>query len=196
MAGNLESLAITIAYYFYNGLLTNMLTGAEYSSYGATQKPLRVSTPVKSSEQLSTYFLNMPCRYATPIVVLNIALHWLVSKNIYYVSIIPYGPKGQAGGLDSGEIRSLAYSSLATFVSVLIGALMVCILLVLSIRRLDSEIPVTRSCSAVISAACHPPRHEESESHILGKMKWGETAPPAWVLDWFGVIEDGKGIAA
>lgn len=138
-------------------------------------------------------YLNMPCRYATPIVVLNIALHWLVSKNIYYVSIIPYGPKGQAGGLDSGEIRSLAYSSLATFVSVLIGALMVCILLVLSIRWLDSEIPVTRSCSAVISAACHPPRHEESESHILGEMKWGETAPPAWVLDWFGVIEDGKG---
>lgn len=211
VVANLPQLAITTAYYFYSGISTTILAAAEYSSYGATQMPLRVSSPVESSEQISEYFLNMPYRYGIPMNLLSIALHWLVSKSLYYVSIIPYGPGGQSGDSngrkfitetdyyssyhsDLAYASSLVYSPFFIFVSLLVLGLMVCILLVLSFRRLNSEIPITRSCSAVISAACHPPKHEDCESAILGKLKWGETTQPAWDLDWFDVtIEDGKG---
>lgn len=177
LVANLPQLVITITHFFYNGILANMLVGREYSSHGSTRKALRVSVPVETSEQRSTYWLSVPFRYAILIIALETIFHLLVSKSFYYISIFPFDTFNEVMDVYVG--KSLAYSPLFIFRSLLMGGLLLCILLVLSLRRLSSEMPLARSSSAVISAACHPPQHEDAEISVLGKLMWGETAPPA-----------------
>jgi hypothetical protein len=71
LTANSAQLFPTVSYYFYDSVLTSMLAVAEYSSYGAGRKPLRVTWPVKGSLQHSTYWLSVPYQYGIPIMVLT-----------------------------------------------------------------------------------------------------------------------------
>lgn len=201
---NIPQMLLTICYYCYNGVLTSMLAAAEYSSYGSSRQPLRVTWPAKGSKQRSTYWLSVPYQYSVPNLVIYMILHWLVSQSIFYVTLIPYRPDGQTdwgsdrlldptaeafgwatedpnlayGGSGGQTVNSLAYSPLPLFVALLVGAVMVLLLIALSFRKLKSDIPLAGSCSAAISAACHPPRGEDTEKSVLGDVMWGETGTP------------------
>ncbi|KAF9885145.1 hypothetical protein FE257_000671 [Aspergillus nanangensis] len=198
---NVPQLAITICYYFYNSVLTSMVAAAEYSAYGTSRKPLRMTWPVQDSEQLSTYWLSLPYQYSVPMLVMYTVLHWLVSQSIFYVTLIPYRPDGQVdwgsdrllnptaepsgftsmdpnssyGGSGGKTVNSLAYSPLSLFVALLVGAIMILVLVGLSCRKFKSNMPVAGSCSAAISAACHPPHDEDSQKAVLGELMWGES---------------------
>jgi hypothetical protein len=168
---NTPQLLITISYYCYNSVLTSMLMAAEYSSYGVNRQPLRVTWPVKGSQQRSTYWLSVPYQYGIPILVVYMILHWLVSQSIFYTLLIPYDIRGQP---DVGsKMSSLGYSSVPIILSLLIGVLMVCVLLGLAFRRFKFMMPVAGACSAAISAACHLPKDESSDTAVLGLVMWG-----------------------
>ncbi|KAJ6000823.1 hypothetical protein N7481_001232 [Penicillium waksmanii] len=188
---NTPQLAITISYYCYNAVLTSMLAAGEYSSYGASSKALRVTWPVKGSQQRSTYWLSIPYKYGVPILVLYMTLHWLVSQSIFYLLLITYDPANEpVPGL---EISSLGYSSSPIFLSIIVGSIMVLVLIVLAFRKFKSTVPVTGSTSVAISAACHLPRDEVGETAVLGLVKWGETTmSPDWAMGSFGGIDDGQ----
>lgn len=215
---NIPQLILTVCYYCYNGVLTRMVAAAEYSTYGASRQPLRVTWPVKGSKQRSTYWLSIPYQYSVPILVVYTVLHWLVSQSIFYVTLIPYRPGGQVdwgsarllsptakpsgfasadpnsayGGVGGQTVNSLAYSPLPLFVALLVGALMVLILVGLSFQKFKSDMPLAGACSAAISAACHPPNDENSDDAVLGELMWGETiGSPAWAMEHG--IEDEKG---
>ncbi|KAJ5834321.1 hypothetical protein N7447_000347 [Penicillium robsamsonii] len=188
---NIPQLVITVSYFFYNSVLTSMLATAEYSSYGASPKPLRVTWPVRGSTQQSTYWLSMPYRYGVPLLVIFTVLHWLVSQSIYYFRVMAYDWTGRP--IYRFSISSLGYNPLAIFISTLVGSLMVFVLLGLSFRKLKSEMPLAGACSAAISAACHVPRGEDLDHAARGSVTWGETvASPSLVGD-SGGIEDDKG---
>ncbi|KUM65815.1 hypothetical protein ACN42_g1230 [Penicillium freii] len=155
VVANIPQLLITMSYYGYNNLMTTMLAAAEYDSYGVSSKSLRVTWPEKDSQQKSTYWLSIPYQYAVPILVLYVVLHWLVSQSTFYVLRIPYTPQGEAVWSDS--ISSLGLSPLLIFCALLIGSFIICLLILLSLKRFKSNMPLAGSCSAVISAACHPP---------------------------------------
>lgn len=191
VVANTPQLAITISYYCYNAVLTSMLAATEYSSYGVNRKSLRVTWPVQGSQQRSTYWLSVPYRYATPILIIYMILHWLVSQSIFYLLLIPYDPRDVADYVN--QISSLGYSSMPIFLSILVGSLMVLILLVTAFRKFKSIIPITGSSSVAISAACHLPKDEVGYTASLGLVKWGETiSPPAWLKENFGGIDDGQ----
>ncbi|KAJ5945067.1 hypothetical protein N7516_005235, partial [Penicillium verrucosum] len=154
VVANIPQLLITLSYYGYNNLMTTMLAAAEYDSYGVSYKSLRVTWPEKDSQQKSTYWLSIPYQYAVPILVLCVALHWLVSQSTFYVLRIPYTPQGEAVWSDS--ISSLGFSPLLIFCALLIGSFIICLLILLSLKRFKSNMPLAGSCSAVICAACHP----------------------------------------
>ncbi|CAG8135921.1 unnamed protein product [Penicillium salamii] len=181
---NIPQLLITLSYYCYNNVLTDMLAAGEYNSYGVTRKPLRVSRPVKGSEQKSTYWLSVPYRYALPLMVLYMILHWLVSQGIFYVLVIPYDLQGNVN--DEYKVDSLGYSPLPVFVAILVASLMICILAGLGLKRFRSDLPVAGGCSVAISAACHPPKGENLDTVALGPVKWGQTLElPGWALGQF-----------
>lgn len=158
-----------------------MLAAAEYSSYGVDRKPLRVTWPVKGSHQRSTYWLSVPYQYGIPIMVLYMILHWLVSESIYYVLLIPYD-----GDQRVWEKRTscLGLTALPMLLAVVVGFLMIFLLVALAFRRFKSTMPLAGSCSAAISAACHPPKDDCTDTAALGELMWGETGlPPDWDID-------------
>ncbi|OJJ46443.1 hypothetical protein ASPZODRAFT_2129457 [Penicilliopsis zonata CBS 506.65] len=177
IAANLPQLAVTLISLGYSNILASILAAAEYSSYGAAPKPLRVTWPAKDSEQQSTYLLGMPFKYSLPLLIGNTALHWLASQSMFFAVFIPYTRQGQ---MDTGLTKSfICISTTAIALGAILLALMVCILGVLAFRRFSSEIPIAGSCSAAISAACHPARNEDSHTVALGVVMWGETTQPA-----------------
>ena len=190
---NIPQLLITLSYYCYNNLLTDMLAAGEYNSYGATRKPLRVTRPVKGSQQRSTYWLSVPYKYAVPMLVIYMILHWLVSQSIYYILVIPYNIRGNIDYLSM--VNSLGYSPLPVFLAILVGSSMLCILAGLACKRFRSDMPLAGACSAAISAACHPPKDENLDTASLGPIKWGQImGSPDWAVHGFrNEIDDEKG---
>ncbi|KAJ5375433.1 hypothetical protein N7517_007439 [Penicillium concentricum] len=168
---NIPQLAVTICYYCYNAVLTSMVAAAEYSSYGIERKALRVTWPIKSSQQRSTYWLSIPYRYSVPVLLLYMTLHWTISQSIFYLEIVTYTALDQK----LWSTSSLGYSSTFILFSTLVGVVMMLTLCILRLRRLKSNAPLAASCSAAISAACHPPTHENLDAAIRGKLKWGQT---------------------
>jgi hypothetical protein len=187
---NIPQLLITVSYFFYNSVLTSMLATAEYSSYGTSSKPLRVTWPIKGSTQQSTYWLSMPYRYGVPLIVVYMVLHWLISQSIFYVRVNAYDWVGRQ--IQHYSISSMGHNRLAIFISILVGAFMVCLLIGVSFRRFRSEMPLAGACSAAISAACHPPKDEDLSHAARRPVMWGETVASSSWGD-FGAIEDDKG---
>ncbi|KAJ5772463.1 hypothetical protein N7520_002992 [Penicillium odoratum] len=172
MVANLPQLLVTMSYYCYNAVLTSMLAAAEYSSYELKRKALRVTWPIKGSQQQSTYWLSIPYRYSIPILILYTVLHWMISQTLYYLSLIPYTPQNTPY---NSTIDSLVCSPTFALFAILVGAIMLIILGILAFRRLKSSAPVADSCSAAISAACHPPTGEDLDIAVRSKVKWGQT---------------------
>ncbi|KAJ5969588.1 hypothetical protein N7501_005836 [Penicillium viridicatum] len=168
---NVPQLVVTMCYYCYNAVLTSMLAAAEYSSYGIERKALRVTWPIRSSQQRSTYWLSIPYRYSVPVLLLYMTLHWTISQSIFYLQIIGYTPQDKEGWRRS----HLGYSPTFILFSIVVGAVMILALCILGLRRLKSNAPLAGSCSAAISAACHAPTHEDLDTAIRSKLKWGQT---------------------
>ncbi|KAJ5894097.1 hypothetical protein N7495_005788 [Penicillium taxi] len=166
---NVPQLVVTMCYYCYNAVLTSMLAATEYSTYGIERKALRVTWPIKESQQRSTYYLSIPYRYGVPVLFLYMTLHWTISQSIFYLAIDFYEV-----GKESKDGR-LGFSPIFILLSILVGAVMILTLCILAFKRLKSNVPLAGSCSAAISAACHAPTQEDSDTAIRSKVKWGQT---------------------
>ncbi|EIT80208.1 hypothetical protein AO1008_05070 [Aspergillus oryzae 100-8] len=166
VTANSVQLLVTVGYYFYNSVLTSMLASAEYSSYGTDRKPLRVTWPVKGSQQRSTYWLSVPYKYGIPVMILFMVIHCLDDQPLY-----------------GEKFSSLGASVLPMFIAGLVGLVLFILLLCLAFRRLKSTIPLAGSCSAAISAACHPPEDVCNATAAHGELLWGETSLPRDCVD-------------
>jgi hypothetical protein len=106
-------------------------------------------------------------------LIAHTVLHWLVSQSFFFTLNTPYDVHGQ---LDKDHTRTFIEYSLATILmSMGIMVLMFCLLIALSFRKFKSGIPLAGSCSAAISAACHPPSYENLDTLALGIVMWKET---------------------
>lgn len=142
-----------------------MLLEKEWASLARHRKPLRVSQP--QGEQRSTYYLQLPYRYAVPMVAVMTTLHWLVSQSLFVVRIKFLD---QANGTETG----LGYSCIAIVLSVLLGVLMLLVCVGTGFRRFNGDMPLARCSSFAISAACHRP-DDDVDADTLPVM-WGEVS--------------------
>lgn len=85
-----------------------------------------------------------------------------------------------AGRLTTERLIACGYSPIALMVAILLGFVMVCTILVMGLKHFRTNMPLAVSCSAAISAACHPPPGEDD--HALKPVMWGETSAP-WIDD-------------
>lgn len=82
---NLPQALVSFLYLTYNGLYTCMLVADEWSRFAHERKSLRVTS--HSGLQRSTYYLQLPYMYSTPLLVSSCVLHWLVSQTIFIARV-------------------------------------------------------------------------------------------------------------
>lgn len=181
LIANIPQLVLSVLYFAYNALFTSMSLSAELSLFAlpSHRKGLRVSAR-PSGAQRSTYFLQLPYRFACPLIVTSGLLHWLVSQSIFLVAVdaLTIGSEDDAvsNREHTGErdYMTCGYSPLAMLLVLIVGALMIIAALVFGTRRLASGVPVAGSCSAAISATCHGGFSDgEKSSAAEGKVQWG-----------------------
>ena len=167
LLANSPQALLSFLYLTYNGLFTCMLHAQEWSGYASERKPLRVTSP--KGEQRSTYRLQLPYKYGIPLLILSGTLHWLVSQSIFLARITTLGLDGTLDHTQS--VSTCGYSPIAIITVIIVGAIVVLLGLANGFRRYKAGIPLVGSCSAAISAACHPP--ESDVDAALKPILWG-----------------------
>ena len=182
LIANLAQPVLSVIYFAYNSIWTTMSLGREWNRYGFRRHGLRVSGRPRGAQR-TTYFLQLPYRYALPVMALSGLLHWLVSQSIFLVAIARYDRDGNpvrayssaAGSSFQGEYLTCGYSPVAILGVILVGIVMVAVLLAQGLRRFAPGIPLVGTCSAAIAAACHLPAFEDTAKAGFRRLAWGVT---------------------
>lgn len=153
LIANAAQPTFSVLYFAYNGLFTCMTLRTEWSQYAVSLKGLRVSNPPQGSQR-STYFLSLPYRYAVPLLAISATLHWIISQSIFLVGVEAYDSQYQRK--PSKDFITCGYSPVAIMAGIIAGCLMLLYIIGMGFRRFKSGMPIASSCSAAISAACHP----------------------------------------
>ena len=167
---NSPQIVLSFLYFSYNSIFTCMLLAKEWSTYGSKRNFLRVTTPI--GRQRSTYRLQLPYRYSVPLLIGSGALHWLVSQSIFLVrvDIVETKPFKYTGY----GVSTCGYSPIAIIFIIILGFIVVLVGVANGFRKVKDGMPLAGSCSAAISAACHPPMADVNAS--LKRVKWGVVA--------------------
>ena len=166
MMANLPQVLLSYLYLAFNALCTQMFMAEEWSTYACERKSLRVTAPV--GQQRSTYWLNMPFRYAVPMQIMALLFHWLTSQSIFLVRMVVLDYKSR---MPNRTISTNGFSPVAIILATCLGILIAIVGIAMGRLRLSSAMPVAASCSAVISAACHPPAEDTDAS--VSAVQWG-----------------------
>jgi len=152
----------------YNDLFTRMYLSKEWMSYARERKPLRTSK--SRGLQRSTYFLSIPAKFSIPFLTSMTLLHWLASQSIFVALVSGRDFIGNNDTpLDMGYvIKNLAWSPFALLLCLILTAILLSVLWIAGfVFRYAGRMPLARSCSLVVSAACHPPLDETNVAEQL-----------------------------
>ena len=181
LIANAGQTVLSLLYFCCNGLLTAMCLAHEWSSYAVARKGLRVSSKTLG-KQRSTYFLSLPARYAVPMILAGIVLHWLASQSIFLITVEQWTNDFDTYEWvhdDFHDFATCAWSPMALCIFVIVAAILMCVLLALGFRRFKSAMPVAGSCSLAMAAACYAAQEYEPELverlplQVLSKIREG-----------------------
>ena len=96
-------------------------------------------------------------------------LHWLVSQILFLIRLSLY--TGDSETHPERTISTLGLSPMAIIFVILASCLVMAIALFSGSRKLRPGLPLVGSCSAGISAACHPPAQDIKVSKV--PLMWG-----------------------
>lgn len=162
---NLPQVLFSCMYLVFNSLLTNICLSAEWNSFAEERKALRVTE--RRGSQRSTYFLQLPYRYALPFLTLSCGVHWLGSQSYFIVRFAVWNSGGERSA--PNDVTLIAFSPLGML---LLIPPLICFLIFLVVaarRRFASGMPTASTCSAAISAACHAPAGTDETKPLM----WG-----------------------
>ncbi|KAK5189871.1 hypothetical protein LTR99_004144 [Exophiala xenobiotica] len=168
LLANLPQTIFSFLYLNLNGLLTSMWVASEWSDFASERKTLRVSKP--KGAQRSTHFLQLPYKVAMPLMILSGLLHWLISQAIFLVVVAEYNLDGTL--LSPVAVASCGFSPLAMVLGIAAGCAIIIVTFLLGFGlHYEPSMPLAGSCSAAISAACHPPDWDSDAA--MKPVKWG-----------------------
>lgn len=188
LVANAPQALLSFLYMVYNTIFTLMYLGEDWDLYGAytaasrirfrgnskkqTHRYLRVSDP--KGQQKSTHMLNLPMRFAIPLICISGLLHWLMSSSLYLANISVIPRDGTLPRQD--EITTVAFAPQGMILLCALAVWMIVIVSLNAFRRFGGEMSIVASNSAAISAACHVgnlPERRRREM-VLRKLAWGE----------------------
>ena len=181
LISNCPQIILSFVYLSYNNILTSFHLVQEWNGYASHRKALRVTTP--TGKQRGTYWLQLPYRYSIPFLLASAILHWLASQSIFLARVTVLNSSGVV--VPDESISTCGYSNIAILLFIVLAPLLVLIVLLLGLRRYTAMMPLARSCSAAISAACHP--SELDTDAAFKPVKWG-------VIEGREISSDGKEI--
>jgi hypothetical protein len=168
LIANIPQPILSFVYLLFNGVFTSMFLADEWSDFAHERKPLRVSRPKPG--QRSTFFLQLPYKYAVPLMILSGILHWSVSQSIFLAQVASLDINGKIR--KPAAISTCGYSPAAIMLTMIMGTILASFVGILGLRRYRPGIPLAGSCSAAISAACHG----RSDIDTTAPLKWGVTS--------------------
>jgi hypothetical protein len=167
---NVFHILVSFMYLFVNNILSRQLVAAEWTRllYVNEKKPLRVSSP--QGMQRSSYMLSIPFRYSVPLMAVCIWMHWLVSQSIFIVQTTVFSSEAGNQRIAWKDNSRIGFSVFGIILAIITeGALVVGLLIHSAIRKYHSipaDFPRMGTCSASISAACHPPK-EDTDAYLF-----------------------------
>ena len=167
LIANSPQILLSFLYFSYNGVFTCMLLAEEWSAYGTKKRFLRVTSP--TGGQRSTFYLQLPYRYSIPLLIGSSVLHWLVSQSIFLARVNTIDSTGVE--IPGDEISTCGYSPMAMIFVIILGSIVVLLGICFGLRKARGGMPLAGSCSAAISAACHPPEADVDAS--IKRIMWG-----------------------
>src|SRR5690348_14895687 len=101
-----------------------MLLAKEWSDFAHERKYLRVSAP--AGKQRSTHYLSLPFRWAIPLLLASVLLHWLISQAIFLDRRIVIDVwQLEYVNNSVGSVSTVGYSPFAIILCLLVGIAMV-----------------------------------------------------------------------
>ena len=167
LIANSPQILLSFLYFGYNGLFTCMLLAEEWSAYASKRRFLRVTSP--TGGQRSTYRLQLPYRYGIPLLIGSSTLHWFVSQSIFLARVNIIDSTGSE--VPDAGISTCGYSPMAMIFAIILGSIVVLLGIFNGCRKARGGMSLAGSCSAAISAACHPPEIDVDAS--LKRVIWG-----------------------
>ena len=167
LLANSPQIVLSWFYVTINGVLTSMLLADELNGYAHQRKTLRVTSP--TGKQRSTYRLQIPYVYGVPLLATFGILHWLVSQSLFLARVTVYDSNGSVDV--SKSTSTCGYSLIAMFFVLVASIIVIWFVVMTGCRTFRPGVPPMGSCSAAISAACHPPGNEKDASKL--PIKWG-----------------------
>jgi hypothetical protein len=163
LIANLPQIGLSLSYLFFNHFYTSLLVAREWSQYGQEKKGLRVSqNPIGSQEK--TRFLSLPGLYSACLMITSALLHWLLSQSFFLIYINVFDANGMPDPSDS--IVVIRYSMVGLLALMLVLLIINFTTFMLGVfKRFPEGMPPVGTCSAGISAGCHPLQ----EGDISGK---------------------------
>lgn len=173
---NMPQLLISLAYFFYNQHFTCMAAATEYATFAnsdpSKRRGLRVSNPKANTRQRSTYFLSLPLKHWLLLSSISTLLNWLASQAIFFARVITLDHWLQP---TSWSISHVGYSIPSLMCFTIVAFLASFVILTFGLRRLKTNMPLASTCSAALSAACHP---ADTRFRDAATGKWKVRMPP------------------
>jgi hypothetical protein len=184
VVANSPQIAASAIYFTYNALVTTLSLASEWDRFARKRKAPRITGSVPVGQQRKSYFLQLPFRYSIPLIATSGVLHWLISQTLFVVFVEVYrqwleldpetGEPFVVPPVRVSDIATCGWSPLGVVIVMALGGAMVVVLIAAACWPLKSNMPVAGSCSAAISAACHPPEPRDPDDWMKPLM-WGDT---------------------
>ncbi|KAF4628620.1 hypothetical protein G7Y89_g9538 [Cudoniella acicularis] len=173
---NIPQVFLALVYLQYMGIVTSMFLAADWSVFAFKPQTLMVSTP--SGKQRGTWLLGAPLAWGIPLLALQTLLHWFLSQSIFMVQTAVYDKDGKPLVYDTNDfndyshVSNCGYSPIAIIFSVVATAILLLSAVIFMFRRFPAgSPPVVSTCSAAISASCHPMVRDEEMRYK--ELRWG-----------------------
>ena len=168
LASNAPQLGLSLLYLLFNGFYTSVSVAREWCEFSKGKKALRVSQNPMGS-QTSTRALSLPSIHSACFMIGSALLHWLLAESFFF-----HGEVFDVhGNLDPSDTIDVIGYSVVGLLIIFIGFTVVnfVTLMLGSFKRFPAAMPVVGTCSAGISAACHPIEEGDISQKVVS---WGE----------------------
>ncbi|KAH7408859.1 hypothetical protein BKA64DRAFT_693057 [Cadophora sp. MPI-SDFR-AT-0126] len=178
LIANSPQLILSIIYMLYMGITSSMFLAADWSNFAFRPQTLLVSS--RRGRQRGTWLFGAPIKWGLASITMQTLLHWFVSQSLFMVQLQVYNKDGSPRGSDYtwelgsilSQVSNCGYSPVAIIFTVVAACVLMLSAVFFMWRRFPAGAPpVVSTCSAAISAACHPTQRIEGMKY--GELRWG-----------------------